>query len=114
MGKINASTDLTNVPTLKEAMRFVSQQFQQIASAVNGNLNFPDNFRCFITVLTFPPVAQQVLVINHGLGFVPKGFLVVDKVANLQVWRDAGSALTESQISLRCSVAAAQITLLVF
>lgn len=58
-------------------------------------------------------VATTPTQINHGLDRVPVGFIVVDRTANVNVWRDA-SGVVPSKILTLVASAPATISILVF
>lgn len=111
MGKIKEIAEIRAVTSFEDLRRFVSLQFKQILEIVNGNLNFTDNLRSVILNVTFPAANQDVKIL-HGLGVVPKGYIVIDSRTALTVTRTQNS--TDSEIVLSSTAAASDVKLLIF
>lgn len=47
--------------------------------------------------------AASTTLIPHGLNRVPRGWRLVDNVADSRVWRDTTAALPERYLALKCS-----------
>lgn len=56
-----------------------------------------------LTVKSVALVTGQANLVAHQLGRKPVGWLVIDKTAQADVWRDAAVATTQDKIALRCS-----------
>lgn len=63
--------------------------------------------------LTTHAVADTEFSVEHGLGFAPRGYIVIkaDKAADVY---DGTTANTDALLYLRCNVASAAIRLMVF
>jgi hypothetical protein len=114
MGKVNEVAELRAIKEVGELARFTSAQFKAIMDAINGNLNFSDNLKCVILTILTPATAQLTFQVNHGLGFVPTGFMIVDRTSNMNVWRDKNSTTDKEMISLKCDLASVAATLIIF
>lgn len=77
MGIIQGITDLSNLKTTEEIIRFTSAFYNRLLVQLNGNLEFNKNIRSAgpysvtFTLNTPTPV-------NHNLGVTPQGFLQIN------------------------------------
>lgn len=109
--KLNLPLDLSGVKTQTDLQNFISQMLKTIVDAINGNLAFGDNVFVSKVSATFASANTQVQV-SHGLGVVPKGYIVAGRTANFTVFNGT-STNTSSNIFLQAS-GAGTATLLVF
>lgn len=86
---------------------YLANTLADITTALN-NLTFKDNFKCFETTVTIN--AGQELAIQHNLGVVPTGRLIL-KSTSYEI-RDGDTAWTSEYVYLK-NVGAANATLTV-
>lgn len=99
--KITQDSNLDRIEEQKEQMRFLSIFCDQVTTMLNNGLLFSDNFNQKTLSVTFSAVNTDT-AINHGLGRVPQGYIVIGRSANLVVYNGA-SQWTSSLIYLRSS-----------
>jgi hypothetical protein len=100
----------------------LQKAWNQLCSAVNGQLSFgttspngtplPGNMKGQM-VITGTPVSPNVeFQVIHNLGYVPLGYLVIQRNANCVIYNGT-TAWTGQSIFLKCSTASAEIILFV-
>ena len=85
----------------------------ELAQIINKGLKFSDNFNAEIKTIADSGAANSENTVAHTLKRVPTGYLVL-KINAAGVVYDSGTVWTDTDIYLKCSVANAAITLLVF
>lgn len=94
---------IQSIKSWEELRRFTDQGFQNLYKFMNGNVSFQDNmFSKQVDVV----LSTNVVSIEHKLGQVPYGFLVLNQNANANIW-SASFAWTDTKIYL---VASATVT----
>ena len=104
--------------------------YEQLASVFNGNIglgnvnnmtangnanpNNTDNIRGAMIYVTAPGVANTAFTVNHNLGILARGFIVVFKDRACDVYDDGTGPTNTSQRTLKCTVASANIVLFCF
>lgn len=83
-----------------------------LSGLLNGGLKFEDNFNCQIVDVADTGAANTLFAVAHTLKRVPIGFLVAN-VNKAGIIYDSGTAWTETNIYLKCSVANAAVKLIV-
>ena len=111
MSRVRNLLDFLNITDTKELARFLSNAIREIQQAINGNINFQDNFRGKILEVTFSSANADVRV-EHRLGFNAQNYLVLKRSADLTVY-DGINASSETVIWLRSS-AVGTATIFVF
>lgn len=110
MGKISLASE--NPPSnLPDLVTWIASFAKDVVQQVNGNLTFPDNFKCDIVNVSFATAGTDT-VVKHRLGRVPTGFLLINSNLVLSVYRGS-QPMTANFITLRGS-AIAEGTLLIF
>lgn len=75
MGKVQTSTKIENLSDIEDVKRYTSIALDAIVDEVNGNLTVKDNLSMKLVSVTFT-VSNSEILISHGLGRAPLGFLV--------------------------------------
>jgi hypothetical protein len=85
----------------------------ELASLLNGGLSFSDNFDAEVLTIADSGAANSENTVAHTLKRAPTGFIVVkiDKAGQVYF---SGTAFTDTDIYVKCSVANCAISLLVF
>ena len=85
----------------EEFKRIVSILLNSIVSAINGGLTFSDNFSQNTQSVTFTAANAEV-VVNHNIGRIPVGYLVLGNSAAAIVY-NSDTAFTTQSIFLKAS-----------
>lgn len=93
---------MSNLGTTDDFNRFVSLALKQIKDAVNGGLTFSDNFDAKTVSVAFSS-PNVTIAVQHGLGRVPNGYIVVGLSSGMIVF-DGSTANTSSTIYLQSTV----------
>lgn len=99
--KLNKPTDFTNIEEPEKMKSFLTQFAQEIASLVNGNLTLVDNVSPNLVDAVFPTANAEVSL-SHGLGKVPRGYLVASLDAAAIIYNGL-TANTGDRLYLRAS-----------
>lgn len=99
--KLKVPTQFNNLAEWVKAARFVDIVLDQITALVNGRLTFSDNFLQQTTSVTFS-AANTDTTVPHSLGFLPNGYIVVGRSANMVIY-DGATANTTTNLYLRSS-----------
>ena len=92
MSHVKGVPDVSNVENWKDLRRFTAIGFERFLLELNGGLNLVDNiFASGPFEVTFAS-ASDVQQVNHGLGVVPTGYLVVKLNAAITVYQPSGTA----------------------
>lgn len=104
-------------PTAQDKLwQRLRQIYEQVASVVNGRVNFGDGTKndnidgSWVTVT--PPNPNVDFTVNHGLNRIPTGYLVMSKSVSSDVYTGSIVATT-TQITLRVSVAPVTLKLFI-
>lgn len=108
--KINGPTDVSNVGTWEELRRFAGSAIRDIITVINGGVDLVDN--CATRSLTVTFTAAGSVTVDHGLGRVPRGYVIVGRTTNIQVF-DGVTLSTDKLLSLQTS-GAGVVRILVF
>lgn len=103
MAQIQASTEIVNLQNPEERFRFIQLFLQNTADTVNGNLELSNNFLVPFKSVLFASANTDVTV-NHGLGRVPRGYLIIGVNAASIIYDGAGEP-TSTTIKLKASAA---------
>jgi len=92
--------------------------YETLAKTVNGQISFGDgthreNIDGNWVSVTTPGTANTDFTVNHALGRVPVGYIVVDKAAAVDVYTGSVGA-TKTQLTLRATVINVAIQLFIF
>ena len=110
--KIPRNFDVSNLKAGNEDFnRFVSEMIASIATVINGEISFTDNFKASIVNVTFGSANAQQAV-KHSLGKVPIGFINIGSNASASLYRGTSPSTTQA-IFLQSTVATS-MTILVF
>lgn len=108
MGKISGPQTISNLKSWQELMRFSAQSFDSIIQVLTNGLNFRDNFNT--QTIDIGPNSTQMqwaspgpTTINHNLGIIPAGYLVISQNAAGDVFADDNFPATRGQITLNTS-----------
>jgi hypothetical protein len=96
---------------LSEVQNYLTKQSTQLAQILNNGLFFSDNFNTSIKPVTFSS-SNSELRIEHNIGRVPTGYLILKKSAGADVY-DGISENTDQYIFLRAT-ASMNVTLMIF
>lgn len=77
--------------------------FQQLVSQLETN---SEAFPPFGVVLEDLALSTTVRVVNHGLGYKPRGWVVVDKDADARIYRSANKSATTISLTASATVTA--------
>lgn len=101
--RLNFSNALSNLKTIEDLTRYTSAFASEVGQIVNSNLTFNDNF--LAVTLSFVFTASSTTVgIQHGLGKIPSGYIVIGTDAAMSVF-DGNQENTASTIFLQASAA---------
>lgn len=111
MPKIKTILTLSNVQTLEDLIRYSSQNFDQVVSAINGNLTMVDNIDVKIILCKFTSANVQQSF-QHGLGRIPTGYIPIGKTVSVDVY--SGKNLNTSELIYLQATAITSVSMLVF
>ncbi len=103
MGKLSTPVNFSTVSSWEELRRFVSNFCGDVFNQVNGKLTFADNLQGVTVDVAFTSPNVSVAV-NHRLGYVPSGFLVVKNDSPAIIY-NGGAIDTSTVMYLNASVA---------
>lgn len=83
---------------------------RQLEEALNGGLTLADNLRGASLEVTTTTGVQKV---NHGLGFVPSGFIVIFRSGEVSTWGVKEADWTTEELFLQSSVPNLKVRLFV-
>lgn len=116
MAKVKIFNVLSNLTKFEDFSRFASALFTDIVQKFNGDISFVENIRATGAgdklnpseplSVTFAS-SSEVQTVNHTLGFVPNGFLIVNMTAAASIYAPSGTGneWTSSAIYLKSSAA---------
>jgi len=104
MSKIDQNIDIGRVSSWEELRRWTATILVQIQNIINGQLEFGTNLKSSLLSVNFP-VADQEVVIDHGLGQLPKGYFLSGSNVATSLY-DGTTAWTSTKIYLKASVIA--------
>lgn len=109
--KIKTPMDLFAVESWQELRRYAAQILNDVVGAINGGIDLIDNCDSSVVTTTYG-LSGQEQALQHKLGRVPRGYMVIKRsaVANLY---DGTKENTDKVIYLR-SDGAATLTILIF
>lgn len=96
-------TNISNLKTLDEVIRFASISLGSIINVINGNLTLRDNVFGEFLSFTFTAANQEVSV-EHSLKTAPNGYLVVSMDSPMIIY-DGLTPNTDTVLYLRSSAA---------
>ncbi len=103
MSSITTSTDLNKIDE-EEFQRFTEILVKDIVATINGKLDFQSNFSCKLVSVPFP-VADAEVVITHGLGRIPAGYIQTGASVGTRVY-DGVTPSTTTTLYLRANTPA--------
>ena len=108
MAKVGVFSTLSNIRSVSEFMRFASTLMTKLTTEFNGQIDFVENIRAAGPYEIEFPDSSTVKTIEHNLGRLPDGFLVIDRDASAVIYRpsDARYEFTDKKIFLKASAAA--------
>lgn len=109
--KLKIPLTISNLQTWEDLRRFVSVMISDVVSLLNGKVDLVQNCSTSVVSITFP-TANATNSVQHTLGHVPNGYIVISKLASGDVY-DGNQENTTQTIFLRCTVATT-VRLLVF
>ena len=101
--KLGVGQGIDKQATLEDLSRQTQIFANAVDDVVNGGITFQDNFRAQIIGVTFS-AANMDTQINHSLGILPIGYLVIGKSVALDVYNGSSSVLTKQFLTLKSSV----------
>lgn len=110
MAKVRLLTELSNLTTLPEFIKYCSQAVTDLAGAVNGGLNFNENIASQQVVVGFSGAATDVKI-THTLNKTGVVYLVAQKGSPCDIYDGVGTP-TKGQIFLRSNTAGVTVTLI--
>lgn len=84
----------------------------ELATLLNGNLGFVENFNCAQVVTADTGTANTEFTVAHNLKRIPTGYLVIS-IDKAGVVYKSGAAWTAANIYLKCNVANTNVTVIV-
>lgn len=105
MGRVRTFNIFSNLDTFENFQRFVSSFLGDIIAQFNGKLDFVENIRASGLHSVIFASSSDIQTVDHKLGLVPKGFLVVNPNAAQTVYKPSGSAYTwtDTKVYLQAS-----------
>jgi hypothetical protein len=100
MAQVRVYSDLSNLEG-DDFRRYSSALAAQIVQQMNGNLQFGANIASSGLLSVVFPDASTVMTVNHRLGRVPVGYLVVFLTGAATVYVPQGYNFTNTQIFLQ-------------
>lgn len=85
----------------------------ELSVLLNKGLGFVDNFNCVSVTVADTGGANTEFTVAHSLKRIPTGYLVIRRDKGGVIY-DSGTTFTVANIYLKCSVANAAITVLIF
>lgn len=86
---------------------------RRLVEAVNGRLTLLDNISAAVITIADSGPADTQYVVSHNIGRIPSGYIWnIDKAGI--VYDFNRSTWTSTQLKIKCSVANAALTLIVF
>lgn len=110
--KLSSSEGINNQQDLSGLRRITQVFAKAVELLLNGNVTFQDNFRGNTVTGEFL-AANGDIQINHGLTFIPTGYIVTSKDSDFNVYDGSVDVFTRTFITLRAS-AAGNAQILVF
>lgn len=111
MSKIKTDYNFSNLEEAKEIARFLNRFTSDLTDIVNGNLEFGSNIKSSVISINFT-AANSDIGVDHGLGRVPTGYILVKSNAACSIYD--GSALANAKTITLKSNAVANTKILVF
>lgn len=99
--KIKTALSVSNLKTLEELTRWVSQTLSAIIDLVNGRISMVDNMDVFEATVTFTAANAEVKV-PHTLTRVPTRYEISSLTAAMSIYTGT-TPFTESNIYLKSS-----------
>jgi hypothetical protein len=106
------------VAWLQGYVTMLTKSWEQLAKLVNGQVSFGngvtrDNIQGNWFIVTTPGTPNTDFVVNHNLGYIPVGVLVMGKGASVDVYNSPTTVGTPTQITLRATVASVVVRLFI-
>lgn len=103
--------------SLGSFLRMLSKMWENLARLINGNVTFGDgtnidNINGSWINVTAPATPNTDFVVNHNLGRLPSGYLIMEKDRACDVYTGS-AAPTKTQITLRVTVASAVLRMFI-
>lgn len=80
-----ANFDVSNVGSIEDVKRFISQTMAQVITIINGRITLADNFDGKIVSASFTAVNTDTAV-THGLGRTAIGYILVTASAAMSIY----------------------------
>lgn len=105
--RIKAPKGLENLSSWEELRTYVSINLLDLIADYNGSVDIIDNLKTYQASVVFPG-ANMAVKVTHTLGVKPRGYIVVGKSANINVFdstQNQNSSIfsTENEIFLQAS-----------
>lgn len=110
MASIKTTSDMGNVKSLRDIIRYITVFAKDLIENINGNLEFDSNIKSSTIEVTFAS-ANVEQGIRHGLKRIPTGYIVKRASVACSIY-DGGTKNTSDAIFLKSS-AAGTVTLIV-
>lgn len=112
MSKLSATAHFSGEKEVEGLARWSGAFAKDVFDTVNGLLEFDTNLRTATKSVAFV-AANTDVGIAHGLGIVPRGYIVAGKDLSCDIY-NGSVANTITTLYLRCSVASVTATIIVF
>lgn len=105
MGALQIFNKFSNLSNFQDFQRFVSAFLDQLYTQFNGKIDFVSNIRASGPSVVGFTNSTNVRGVTHGLGFVPNGFLTINKTAAADIYAANGTSYpwTSTVIYLQAS-----------
>jgi len=101
VAQIKSSSNITEIPTNEEKIRYIQLFLQDTQQVVNGRLDLATNTNSPVVSQAFS-AANTDTTVNHNLGRAPRGYLVVGRTAAMIIY-DGTVASNATTITLKSS-----------
>lgn len=101
MAKIPASNNLSNIKSVEDVVRYFSIFVGDVFDIVNGKIEFDSNIQSKTIDFNFTSANTNFAMI-HGLGKIPKGYLLIKSNVATSIY-DGSIDATEKLIYLKSS-----------
>jgi len=100
--KLSSSEGINNQSDLLGLKRITQVFAKAVELLVNGNITFKDNLRGKTVDASFL-AANTDTQVNHGLTFIPSGYIVTSKDSGFVVYNGSVDVFTKTFVTLRAS-----------
>lgn len=112
MGRIKVPQSVSNTMDLEGLRRFAAKTLSDVVDEFNGKIDFQENIRAKVHDIVFVN-ADADTRINHGLDYVPAGYIVAS-LSKAAIVYNGDQASTRASIFLKCNAANTKVKLIIF